>query len=201
MQFLCKVVFRGDENPPSGFGNVNPSFCGVLRANPQAGHGVPQLNTQQCLPLPHVAPQKILLHGPAHAVVDGRNLFDSQLLVRFVSADTAAADEGPAGGRQRADGVVFKRQEQCFEIFHPGGLPILVNVQWSKLLQAGKSRQQRVGHRTLHVAVSPPLQPCVQHGEVQPGRAVDGDRWSSGELSARRFLNQNAAANTFPPDV
>lgn len=81
--------------------------------------------------------------------------------------------------------MVLKRLEECFDICHREAVPVLVEVQWSTLLQADASRRQRVGHRAFHDAVCLLLPRLAQHGEMQSGRAVADKSCSVSALGAR----------------
>lgn len=119
--------------------------------------------------LPLVAAQCILLDRLTGTVVGGRKPLQAQRLVCFVSAETLATDESPTRRRLRADRVVLEHLERCFDSVHPRRVPALLRVQWSKLLRADASRQQRNGHRTLHDAILLLPQRLGQQAEMQPG--------------------------------
>lgn len=158
MQPLSRAVLQGDENSPPGFGLIHILFCGVLWAQLQVDHDVPQLSIQNSLSNPRLATQWILLNGLPCTGVGGKEPFLTQQLVPFVSADTSAAGEGPVMGRLKANEEISKRLERWFDISHPEFIPVLVRVQWSKLFRSDASREQRIGHCALPDAVS--FLPC-----------------------------------------
>lgn len=98
----------------------------------------------------------------------------------------------------RAGGAVLKRLDRCFRTLYPNDVPVLVGVEWSRLLRGNASRQKLVAQRTLHDTVSHLLQRLAQHCRVQPARDLVGDSYSLDLLSATEFGPRTLEQISFP---
>lgn len=66
----------------------------------------------------------------------------------------------------------------------PRGVPITFGVQWSKLIKAGTSQQERGGHCAFYDVLVFLLRGLTQHDEVQAGRTFVSNNCSPVVLSA-----------------